>query len=96
MGIELQRGRDFNLADDLKAPPVCIFDDRFAEQQWPGENALGKRLNFDLPSTAGVQRSWWTVVGIAAHAQIYGAGRPSLPEAFVPFQPLPRNKGFSN
>jgi putative ABC transport system permease protein len=93
LGMKLERGRDFKVSDDAKSPPVCIIDDRFAEQQWPGENALGKRLNFDLPSTAGVQHSWWTVVGIVAHAQIYGPGKPSLAEAFVPFQQLPRSKG---
>ena len=93
LGIKLDQGRDFDFADDAKAPLVCIIDDGFAEQQWPGESALGKRLNFDLPSTAGVQRSWWTVVGIAGHAQIYGAGKSSLPEAFVPFEQLPRSKG---
>jgi putative ABC transport system permease protein len=61
MNIPLQRGRFFDAHDTADAQPVIIVDRRLAEQFWPGEDAIGKRLKIgpvDSPN------AWLTVVGV--------------------------------
>jgi predicted permease len=44
MGISLHKGRDFTQRDDLKAPRVVIVNEAFARRFFPGEEAIGKRI----------------------------------------------------
>ena len=44
MGIPLLSGRGFTANDDENAPPVVIVNDTIANQFWPGENPLGKKI----------------------------------------------------
>jgi predicted permease len=93
LGVKLEQGRYFDWSDDANARLVCIIDNTLAHQLWPNESALGKRLNFDFPSIAGVQHSWWTVVGIVHHLKLYGAGAESLPEVFLSLPQFPPSTG---
>ena len=43
MGIPIIRGRAFSESDDGGAP-VAIVNQAFAERFFPGENAVGKRI----------------------------------------------------
>jgi predicted permease len=66
MGIPLRQGRFFNEQDDLTKPKVVLVDEYMAEQLWPGQDAIGKRihiveLNSDDP--------WQTVVGVVARVK---------------------------
>jgi putative ABC transport system permease protein len=47
MGIPLQRGRAFTERDRKDAPPVLIVSESLARRNFPGEDALGKRLVID-------------------------------------------------
>jgi predicted permease len=61
MGIPLQRGRFFTDADKGDAPWVLIVNHAMAEQYWPGEDAVGKRITFsDTPK----EKDWIRIVGI--------------------------------
>jgi predicted permease len=62
LGIPLIGGRFFNAGDDTKGRPVLIINRAMAQRYWPGENAVGKRINFftDHPAEA----DWTTVVGV--------------------------------
>jgi putative ABC transport system permease protein len=44
MRIPVIAGRDFLPSDDSKAPAVAIVDQAFANQYFPGENPVGKRM----------------------------------------------------
>jgi predicted permease len=46
LGIPLLEGRLFETSDSLNSPPVLIVNQAFADQLWPGESAVGKRLRF--------------------------------------------------
>jgi predicted permease len=65
MQIPLLEGRRFTAQDIRTQPRVVIVDQRMAEQVWPGESAIGKRLR-----TGGMDAipdaPWLTVVGVAA------------------------------
>ncbi|HWF87139.1 MAG TPA: ABC transporter permease, partial [Vicinamibacterales bacterium] len=64
MGAPVLAGREFDADDRGMAPAVAVVNQRFAEQQWPGENALGKRLRL---TSGGEPGPWLTVVGVVSN-----------------------------
>ena len=46
LGMSLREGRFFSALDDAGAEPVAIVNERFANQFWPGESPLGKRIAY--------------------------------------------------
>ncbi len=89
LGAKLLAGRFFQWKDDADAPRVCIIDDALAEQYWPGESAIGKRVATEVP----VSPTWWTVVGVVHHLTADGAAPQQLVEILVPFSQLPDSRG---
>jgi putative ABC transport system permease protein len=74
LGARVLSGREFNVFDRDLALPVAIVNERFAKQQWPGQNALGQRLRLfsgDKPQT------WFTVVGMASNV-VYDRARQEI------------------
>jgi len=62
MGIPILAGRDFDARDTADSPPVLIVDERLAHKYWPGDDAVGKRVVFDLNAEEGDELA--TVVGV--------------------------------
>jgi predicted permease len=62
MQIPLRQGRWFNELDTSTSQKVAIIDEYFAEQYWPHEDPLGKRIR-----TGGLdsKEPWITIVGVA-------------------------------
>jgi predicted permease len=66
MGIPLRRGRYFNEQDDASKPHVALIDEFMAEQLWPGQDPLGKRIHIvELKS----EDPWHTVVGVVGRVK---------------------------
>jgi predicted permease len=66
MGIPLRRGRFFNEQDDLSKPRVVLVDEYMAEQLWPGQDPVGKRIHIvELKS----DDPWQTVVGVVGRVK---------------------------
>jgi predicted permease len=55
----LLAGRDFTTADNATAQRVVIVNKAFVDRYWPGENAIGKRVQCG--------GRWYTVVGIMSN-----------------------------
>jgi predicted permease len=68
MRIPLVDGRAFTQQDTVGAPRVVIVDTRMAEQLWPGESAIGKRVRFGDETTTA---PWETVVGVVPAVKQY-------------------------
>lgn len=66
LGITLLRGRWFTAADTEKTQKVVVIDRLLAERYWPGQDALGKRIN-----RGGNNDSIsWIVVGVVAPVKV--------------------------
>ena len=66
MEIPLRRGRFFNEQDDMTKPIVVIVDEYMADQLWPGQDPIGKRIHIvELPS----KDPWQTVVGVVGRVK---------------------------
>ena len=57
----LLAGRDFNDADNTQSDRVAIVNQAFVDRYWPGQQAIGKRVQFS--------GKWRTVVGVAANGK---------------------------
>jgi predicted permease len=69
MGIPLLRGRLFNEGDTAEKPRVAIVDERLADEFWPGQDPIGRRIkNGDAASSA----PWITIVGVVGRVKQYG------------------------
>jgi predicted permease len=70
MEIPLVRGRFFSEEDTPSTPRVVVIDERMAEQLWPGQDPVGKRIRtggFDVtPDTP-----WMTVIGVTGRVRQY-------------------------
>jgi putative ABC transport system permease protein len=80
MGIPLLRGRAFQQLDQPGAQPVVIINDQLAEQYFPGEDALGKRIKRGPPSS---NAEWHTIVGIVGSIREAGMDKPAVPAFYV-------------
>jgi predicted permease len=63
MGIPLLHGRFFTPEDKQGAQLVVIVNHKLAEQSWPGQEPIGKRIRI---GTQSMQTPWATVVGEVA------------------------------
>ncbi len=85
MAIPLLAGRGFEATDQLEATPALIVNELMAEQIWPGESALGKRIRA-VNATGG---EWATVVGVVGNARHSGLDSDPDPELYRPITQYP-------
>lgn len=87
MGIPLLKGRTFSPRDNGDMPPVVIVNEALAEHLWPGENAIGKRLTFELNfGPAGeVSKATREVVGVVANVRQSGLDQEAPPQFYFPY-----------
>jgi predicted permease len=92
IGAQLIQGRDFTEADDAAHQHAAVIDDILARQLWPGELALGKRINVsDSPKGPyQFERDWIVVVGIVRHIQCHTLTATVRPQIYLPYPLAPR------
>ena len=78
MQIPIVKGRDFAPQDTKSSQRVVIVSQAFANRYWPGQEALGKRLNSDLT------HEWFTVIGVARDCKEIGLNEKPLPFLYLP------------
>jgi predicted permease len=90
MGIPLLRGRYFMDADNANSQLVAIVNHEFAEDYWPHQDPIGKRLR--VGSSLKMPTLWMTVVGEVADAKL---GTPDQDARVQFYQPVAQEvKGF--
>ena len=61
MHIPILAGRDFTEQDTEKSQRVAIVNQAFVDRYWPGQDAVGKRIN--------IYDEWFNVVGVARNGK---------------------------
>jgi putative ABC transport system permease protein len=79
MGIALMRGRIFEDAEQLENPGSVIVSEAAAQLLWPGENPLGRRLQW--PALG----KWETVVGVVEDVMQNSLRDEVQPMVYFPF-----------
>jgi putative ABC transport system permease protein len=93
MGIRLLRGRYFNAGDNEQSMRVLIIDEHMAEQNWPAQDPIGKRMVLMLGPEPHGAVPWMTVVGVVRQVKNYGVDQPTRVEAYVPNAQFPGSGG---
>jgi putative ABC transport system permease protein len=87
MKIRFRGGRDFNETDKAGVPNVTIINEALAKRFWPGENAIGKRMEGMDPS----HQHFMEVVGVIVDPRDVALDQQPDPEFYIPIgqTPLP-------
>jgi putative ABC transport system permease protein len=78
MRIPIRQGRDFSASDTHASVPVALVNETLARHQWPGQDAVGRRIRFNDAET------WMTIVGVVGDIRHSGPAVPPRPELYQP------------
>jgi len=84
LGMRVTNGRDFSSSDTRTSAPVALLNERLAEQLWPGEDPIGRRLKYARQDDA----PWLTVVGVVSNVRHHGPVEPVRPELYLPYRQM--------
>ncbi|HEX5076153.1 MAG TPA: ABC transporter permease [Gemmatimonadaceae bacterium] len=84
-GIPLLEGRSVSTSDDETAQKVVVISAATAQQFWPGESPIGKRLKWGPPTS---RQPWVEVVGVVGAAR-YRDPRVESLDVYVPYTQSP-------
>lgn len=92
IGAQLIQGRDFTESDDAAHQHVAVIDEILARRLWPGESAIGKRINAsDSPKGPyQFERDWLVIVGVVRHVQCHTLTSTVRPQIYVHYPLAPR------
>lgn len=83
LGIQLLNGREFSEHDTATTADAVVINEELARRHWPGENAIGKRLQISAETTR-----WREVIGVVGNAKLNSLEGAADPAIYVP---LPQN-----
>jgi putative ABC transport system permease protein len=93
VGTRILKGRDFNAGDDGRAAPVVIVNRAFADREWPGQDAIGRRVR--PAGMDGLTEPWFTVIGVVEDSRLNTVTSPYAPVYFFDHRQRPPNRARS-
>ena len=79
-GVVIENGRGFTQVDQPASVPVAVVNEKLARDYWPGDVALGKRIQ--LPGEKQMRQ----IVGVARTANYTGWAEPPQRCVYVPLE----------
>jgi predicted permease len=80
--IPILQGRDFNMNDNMTAPPVMIVNQEFVRRFVPSGTAVGRLVRG--------WGKWFTIVGVVQESKIYRLTEAPMPYFYVPIRQIYR------
>jgi putative ABC transport system permease protein len=87
MQIPLLNGRALDDHDGEVSPMVALVSEAMAQQLWPGQDPLGKRVKF--PGSEKRPQPWRTVVGVVKDVKQYGLDKKDRMQLYLPAAQFP-------
>ena len=87
MRIPTLRGRSFDRQDTVEKPAVVVVNRKLAEQYWPGQDAVGKRVKV---GPADSPNPWATVIGVVGDVRQVGLQGEQRLEMYASYKQDPR------
>jgi len=84
MEIPVLSGRGFTQDDRDGNLRVAVVSESFANEHFPGDRAIGKRVRF-----GGEDSPFWEIVGVVGEVQHYSMGRTSMGQMYIPYHQRP-------
>lgn len=88
IGTPLLQGREFTERDNGDGPSVLIVNQAFAQKFFPGENAVGKKMEPGANSNNPKIKPVREIVGVVGNARQTALGREEEPIYYFPFKQL--------
>ena len=88
LAIPVVRGRIFDERDTAHAPHVAVISESLARERWPGQDPIGRTIQFG--NMDGDFRLV-TIVGIVGDVGYYGLDTPARPTIYVDLFQRPRS-----
>ena len=85
MGLRIIDGRWISDRDRPDSPPVVVVSESFAKEYFPGERAVGRRLQYygsTAPNAPPPPRP--EIVGIVSDVRQFGMAEREAPQMYVP------------
>jgi len=92
MRIPMVEGRSFGPMDGAKSPPVVIVNQTLARLFYPGQSAVGHRIQ---PGGVIDTARWFTIVGVAKDVKQGGVDAKTGTEIYLLDQQTPAYEGFA-
>ena len=93
MAVRLLQGRGFRETDSVDTPKVAVINEQFALHYWPGQNAIGKRVQvYDQDKNKNNTKYWVEVVGIAKTGKYIWIAEPPTEFIYLPWRQSHRNR----
>jgi predicted permease len=89
IGTPVLEGRDFSDLDDHRHPRVLIVNRAFADKFFPGQSAIGKRIQSGATGPYDDDTPMREIVGIVGDARQSPLSRTPDPIYYMPFRQLP-------
>jgi putative ABC transport system permease protein len=84
LGIPLQEGRAFDQSDTGASRPVVMVSQSFARRFWPGQSAVGQKINPGFRDT-----DWCAVVGVVGDVKQQGLANDAPLTIYMPYSQGP-------
>ncbi len=81
MNIPIMQGRAFTEQDNENAPPIVMINQALAQRDFPGENAVGKRITLRNTVVNNVP-VWFEIVGVTANVRSTELSEEAPPEFY--------------
>lgn len=91
MDARLIEGRYFDQQDRAGGRQVLIVDDLLARSTWPGQSAVGKKMEAEHVTGDGFQPVQSVVVGVVEHVRNHSLTKELRGEIYIPFEQSPRS-----
>jgi len=91
MGARLMEGRYFDQQDRADGRLVLIVDDLLARTTWPGQSAIGKRIDVQHVTDRGLESLPSVVVGVVEHLHNHSLTKQVRGQIYIPIEQSPRN-----
>ncbi|HEY4321806.1 MAG TPA: ABC transporter permease [Gemmatimonadales bacterium] len=88
MGMKVVNGRDFAESDNSTGQVAAIVNQTFADKEWPGQNAIGKRIRPTGMDTSDPM-PWATVIGVVHDVPGHGITAPAAETYYYSYRQLP-------
>jgi len=89
MGIPILKGRDFNQFDQHKSAPVIIVTEAFAKTHFPGEEAVGKRIQPGISTFDNEKAPMREIVGVVGDVRNRALNTEARPAFYEPITQVP-------
>ena len=87
MEIPLRHGRTISDHDTIESAKVAVINQRMAEQLWPNQDPVGRRIKF--PGSESNPQPWRTIVGVVNDVSQYSLDKEPPMQIYLPHSQFP-------